>query len=183
MSSAVLDALKSRFGEAVLAVHSQCGDDTALILPDHLVEVAGFLRDSPALAFDLPLDVTAVDCRAEPPPGFSAGCFEVIYHLRSISHRRHLRLKVRVDGEAHSLPSLSRVWRGVMWCEREVWEMFGIHFTNHPELQRLFLPAGFSGHPLRKDFRGQRCQPTVEIATIVDEWSEGLERAGDEEWT
>ncbi len=182
MSSGVLDALKSRFGEAILATHADCGDETAVVAPGQLLEIAGLLRDDPALAFDLPLDVTAVDYFSHPSPRPCATRFEVIYHLRSLSHGHRIRLKVQLTAGAPQLPSLSPIWPGFSWYERETFDMFGIHFANHPDLRRLLLYPEFVGHPLRKDYPLRGYQPTMEMPTLGGNRPAELDSSPEEDW-
>ncbi|MBK9167427.1 MAG: NADH-quinone oxidoreductase subunit C [Bryobacterales bacterium] len=90
--------------------------------------------------------VTAVDrFPAEPR-------FEVVYHLYSIEHNQRLRLKCHVGGEAPEVDSVTGVWQGANWYEREVFDLFGIRFRNHPNLTRIMMPEDWQGHPLRKDY-------------------------------
>ena len=112
---------------------------------DRLVETCIALRDTPALRFNVLIEVTAADYLPRDPR------FEVVYHLLSVSGRRRLRVKVRV-GEAGSLPTVQTVWPSAGWLEREVWDMFGIVFDGHPDLRRLLMPEDWEGHPQRKDY-------------------------------
>ncbi len=110
-----------------------------------LIDVALFLRDDPALKFDLLSDVSAVDHFPDHPR------FAVNYHLYSLENNRELRLKVWLDGEQPQVSSVTGVWPGANWHEREVWDLMGIKFVGHPDPRRIFLPEDFLGHPLRKD--------------------------------
>lgn len=87
--------------------------------------------------------------------------FEVVYHLLSLAHRHRLRLKVLVEDADPRVDSVTSVWTGANWFEREVWDMFGIVFTGHPHLKRLLLYEGFQGHPLRKDYPVNKRQPLI----------------------
>ncbi len=122
------------------------GDLAVLVKKEDIVKVATTVRDHPALAFDLVIDVLGVDMfRPEKR-------FEVVYVLSSTAHKRHLRLKVAVDEEHPVVPSVTAVWPGANWHERETFDMFGIRFDGHPDLRRLYMPEEFEYHPLRKDF-------------------------------
>jgi NADH-quinone oxidoreductase subunit C len=78
--------------------------------------------------------------------------FEVIYHLHSITRNERLRLKCRLSGDDPAIDSVTPVWRGANWYERETFDLFGIIFRNHPDLRRIMLPEDWEGHPLRKDY-------------------------------
>jgi NADH-quinone oxidoreductase subunit C len=90
--------------------------------------------------------VTAVDRYPEEPR------FEVVYHLHSPERNQRLRLKCRLAGENPEIDSVTAVWRGANWYERETFDLFGIRFRNHPDLRRIMLPEDWEGHPLRKDY-------------------------------
>jgi len=139
---ATLDELRRRFPDE--ALEQQDGIDFTVIVPPGLIaEVARVLRDE--LGYDLLCDLTAVD-RPE--------AFEVVYHLYSIARPEPpLVLKVRLtDKSDPRLPSVTPVWEGANFQEREVYDLFGIVFEGHPRLERILLWDGFPGHPLRKDF-------------------------------
>ena len=156
----ILTALCDRFGAEIRAVHAWRGDLTAEVAAGRLVEVARFLRDDPALAFDLLVDVTAVDYLGSVPR------FEVVYHLKSLSRGHRLRVKVRLPEDEARIDTLVDVWRGADWLERETYDMYGIRFVDHPDLRRIYLYEEFEGHPLRKDYPKERRQPLVSRADL-----------------
>ncbi|MGA9389498.1 MAG: NADH-quinone oxidoreductase subunit C [Candidatus Sulfotelmatobacter sp.] len=119
---------------------------TIYIDAPHIREACGLLRDSPDCAFNYLSDVTCVDWYPAEPR------FEVIYHLLSISHKERLRLKVRLDSASPVVESLTPVWPGANYFEREVFDLFGIRFAGHPYLLRILMPEDWEGHPLRKDY-------------------------------
>ncbi|MGQ9503088.1 MAG: NADH-quinone oxidoreductase subunit NuoB, partial [Anaerolineae bacterium] len=122
--------------------------DVLVVQPAHLVEVATYLRDTPDLDYDLLSNLTGVDYLGRDPR------FEVVYHVYSTSRGGGpLVLKARVPEENPELPSLVSVWPSANLQEREVWDLFGIRFTGHPNLKRILLWEGFYGHPLRKNWR------------------------------
>jgi NADH-quinone oxidoreductase subunit C len=164
--SAVLESLKQRFGEAIVATHSECGDDTVVVARDRLLEIAKHVKEAADLDFAMPLDVTAIDYLDYREPKPCPTRFEVVYHLRSLTHKRHLRLKVQVDDDDPRVDSLYSVWRGVGWFERETFDMLGIVFENHPDLRRILLYPEFRGHPLRKDYPVRGYQPTMPLPTL-----------------
>lgn len=137
--------LKQKFPESILQSADFRGELTVVVRKEDIVSVCTFLRDDTELSFDFLSDLTAVDHLGRKPR------FDVIYHLYSLHKNHRFRLKVRV-GEAESVPSVSSVWRAANWLEREVFDMFGIGFDNHPDLRRILMPEDWIGHPLRKDF-------------------------------
>jgi NADH-quinone oxidoreductase subunit C len=152
--SLVLEKLASRFGGAILSTHSNFGNDTAVVAREKIVEICTFLRDDADLRFDLAVDITGVDYLGETPR------FEVVYHLYSVEKKQRVRLKARVPAEDPTIDSVSGVWIGMNWYEREAFDMYGIRFNDHPDLRRILLPETFVGHPLRKDYPKKKRQPT-----------------------
>jgi NADH-quinone oxidoreductase subunit C len=153
--SPILRRLLDAHDEAVTATHARLGDATAVVREFHLVDAMRFLRDDPALAFEMLSDVCAVDYLPRVPR------FEVVYHLYSVRKNHRLRVKVLVDGKSPSVPTLTGLWPSANWMEREVWDLYGIRFTGHPDLRRILLYDEFEGHPLRKDYPKERRQPLV----------------------
>jgi len=158
MSKAVLDALVGKFGDAILETSDACGDDTVVVAANKLLEVATYLRDDEAMAFDSPVFCTCTDwlgMRTDGPR------FEVNYQLRSVKKRHRLRIKIRLEEAAPTLPTLSSIWPGFDWQERETFDMYGIIFEGHPDLRRIYMYEEFEGHPLRKDYPKDKRQPLV----------------------
>ena len=122
------------------------GDWTLLVDRSRLAEVALWLRDAPGAEFDFCSDVTATDW-----PPRAEGRFDVIYCLYSTRLRHRVRVKVKV-GEQQGLPSATSVWPAANWLEREVWDMFGVNFTGHPDRRRILMPEDWQGFPQRKDY-------------------------------
>lgn len=155
MSKRVLDRLKQTFGDAILETHAQHGDETAVVDPARWKEIARFLRDDDRCAMNHFIDLTAVDFLGRREPRF-----EVVLHLRSLEKLHRIRLKARLDDPAR-IDTLSEVWPGANWFERECFDMFGVEFVGHPDLRRILMYPEFEGHPLRKDYDAQRTQPLV----------------------
>jgi NADH-quinone oxidoreductase subunit C len=128
------------FPQAVI----ESGGNSAQVRPEDLLKVVEFLKNEPALSYNYLTDLTAVDYQNH---------FEVVYRLSSLEHNTMLALKVRCyDRESPTLPSITGLYRGADLMEREVFDLMGISFSGHPNLERLFLWEGFQGHPLRKDY-------------------------------
>jgi NADH-quinone oxidoreductase subunit C len=156
----ILERLRGRFGAAVVDIHEQHGDATAVLDRGVLLDALRFCRDEPALRFDVLMDLTAADYLKY--PGREDGPrFEVVYHLYSLAHNHRVRLKVRLDEDDARVPSAVPLWPIADWLEREVWDMFGVRFEGHPDLRRLLMYEEFVGHPLRKDYPINRRQPLI----------------------
>ncbi len=132
--------------EALLAAAEFCGQLALTIAPPRLRDICEFLRRDPELQFDQLVDLTAVDHYPVAPR------FEVVYHLRSLHLKHRLRLKAPLGGDHPRIESLIGLWPGADMLEREVFDLFGIHFDGHPNLRRLMMPDDWEGHPLRKDY-------------------------------
>ena len=138
-------ALQSGVPGAVEALSFWVGDWTVIVPADRLLEVARFLRDDPATAFDYCSDVTAVDW----PP--RAQRFDMVYCLYSTRLRQRIRVKVRA-AEGDPVPSVVELWPAANWLEREVYDQFGVNIVGHPDLRRILMPDDWQGHPQRKDY-------------------------------
>lgn len=156
MSKEALDRFTSQFKAEVLATHADHGDETAIVKRERVVEMVTFLRDDPALSFELLSDLTGVDYLGVKEPRF-----EVVYHFYSVSKNQRLRLKVPLEEGDPSLPSVVDVYKSALWMEREAWDLYGIVFEGHPDLRRILLYAEFEGHPLRKDYETEHRQPRI----------------------
>jgi len=141
LSTYLGEKLSGRIGEAVLAY----GELTVSVDPGNLIEVATFLRDDPRCQFISIIDISGADYPS------LARRFDVVYHLLSPKQNVRIRLKVQADEET-LVPSLTSVYPGADWYERETYDLYGVLFSGHPDLRRLLTDYGFEGHPLRKDF-------------------------------
>ena len=112
----------------------------------HIREACALLRDDPSCQYNFLSDITCVDWYPAEPR------FEVIYHLLSIPKKERVRLKVRVGSSSPVVESLTAVWPGANYFEREIFDLFGVRFSGHPYLRRLLMPEDWEGHPLRKDY-------------------------------
>ncbi len=144
MNEKVTARLKERFPE--LTTSEYRGELTVIVPKRDIVEVCRFLHDDEALRFDSIRDICGADyARAEER-------FEVVYNLYSVAHRTRVRLKVRLEESEMRLATVTGIWAGASWMERETYDMYGIVFEGHPDLRRIYLPEEFEYHPLRKDF-------------------------------
>ncbi len=132
-------------GDAVKGFEVAAGELTLAAAPERIVDVMRFLRDDERCRFISFIDVTAVDRLGREPR------FDVVYHLLSPAQNLRIRLKVHADEET-IVPSVTGVWPGADWYERETYDLYGVLFSGHPDLRRILTDYGFEGHPLRKDF-------------------------------
>jgi|TARA_A100001037_G_scaffold45696_1_gene36882 NADH-quinone oxidoreductase subunit C len=135
----------AKLGNAVIDHHIRNGELNVETTVDDIVRVLKFLRDDASCQFKSLMDVCGVDYPEQEKR------FEVNYNLLSYKHNQRIRIKVRTD-EDTPVPSVSTVFPTASWFERECWDMYGVFFSEHPDLRRLLTDYGFEGHPLRKDF-------------------------------
>ncbi len=140
-----ITALQNAVPGAVEQISYYVGDWTVIVPVAKLVEAGRFLHDAPETAFDFCSDVTASDWPPRPQR------FDVVYCLFSTHHRKRLRLKVRA-AEHDPVPSVTGIWPAADWLEREVYDLFGVNFTGHPNRKRILMPDDWQGHPQRKDY-------------------------------
>jgi NADH-quinone oxidoreductase subunit C len=138
--------LKERFGVAVESIYEFRDEVTLSVKKEIIDEVCRFLHDNTEWRFDICEDVTAIDWY-EP-----VNRFEVVYHLFCLKHKIRIVLKAKVDERDCVVPTISSVYTGANWQEREVYDMFGIEFSDHPDLRRIYMPEDYEYFPLRKDF-------------------------------
>lgn len=144
-ADAIHERVQAVLGEKIIAANTIRNYLTIEIAAEELLAVATVLRDDPELRFNYFGDVTAVHW-----PGESKE-YEVVYHLRSIPANRSIRVKARISAD-ESVESMVQVWPGADWPEREVYDLMGVNFVNHPDLRRIMMDEDYEYHPLRKDF-------------------------------
>jgi NADH-quinone oxidoreductase subunit C len=159
VSNVVVDALRAWSTNAIEEVLEFRGETTLVVPRKVLRTIAARCREDNALQFNLLTDATCVDRFPMEPR------FELNYHLVSIPHRRKVRLRVRLAGDDPVVDSLVPVWPGANWLEREIFDLFGIQFTGHPDLRRILLPDDWEGYPLRKDYPVEGFRDIPAIAT------------------
>ena len=172
----LLTDLRERLGARILNDKYETGQLTIEVGAADITDVCQILRDDEALAFNQLTDLCGVDylsygkadweTRDTTRTGFSRGVsqgvyidtqdiedrFAVVYHLLSLQHNRRLRLRCFVSGQPAKIASVTPIWAGANWLEREVFDLFGILFEGHPDMRRILTDYGFKGHPFRKDF-------------------------------
>ena len=191
MDIEVTRTVQETFPQHIIGTHRYRGQETMLIKREGLLDVARFLKGRAAMAFDFLMDLTCVDylkfgktlhsapTLATPSPlpyymnsapaserwerlVLNDACrFDLVYHFYSTAHRHRLRIKVPLALADPVVDSLTSLWDSANWFEREVWDMFGITFTGHPNLRRILMYEEFQGHPLRKDYPVRKRQPLI----------------------
>ncbi len=160
---AFVDRLKKACGDGVVGANFEAIDPWVEVTPAALVDVCRYLKDDAELQFDMLNCITAVDYLETDPKKAKKADFdphiEVVYHMWSVPNKTSLVVKVKlprwrddVEGQLPELPSVSGIWRTADWHEREVYDLSGIHFTDHPNLRRILCPEDWEGYPLRKDY-------------------------------
>lgn len=153
----IRDTIPELFEKAVLDHKEFRGELTLWVKSDYLIEFAQTIRQNPDLKFNYLSDLTAVDHLREMKEGDPR--FEVVYHFFSTKTKRRIRLKVAAWGDPPTVPSLTPIWVGADWHERECYDMFGIIFEGHPDLRRILMPDDWEGYPLRKDHPASEQEP------------------------
>jgi|Deesub1362B_J571_1020462.scaffolds.fasta_scaffold04436_4 NADH-quinone oxidoreductase subunit C len=144
----ILKKIREKFGDAVLETSDALGEAAVSVRRDVIVDLLKFLREDPDLAFDFLMDLCGVDYLEM--GGFER--FAVVYHLYSLKHNHRVRVKAFVPENDPRIDSVTELWAAANWAEREVYDMYGIEFNNHPDMRRILCPDDFVGNPLRKDF-------------------------------
>ncbi|MDR3416107.1 MAG: NADH-quinone oxidoreductase subunit C/D [Nevskia sp.] len=180
----VVRELYARFGENLFVLQpTKDGVPTLWVPKERYAEVLAFLKNEVPRPYKMLLDLSAVDERLRRHrEGLPPADFTLFYHLLSIERdiatrgAGDVRIKVALQGDAPSVPTLCKLWANANWYEREVWDLFGIVFEGHPNLQRILLPRTWKGHPLRKDYpaRATEFDPFMLDAARQDAEQEGL---------
>jgi NADH-quinone oxidoreductase subunit C len=159
----IIAIVEKQFGERIKSKKLDAIDPFFVVDAGTLIEVCRFLRDDPRLKFEMLNCITGTDYfepdpKKAPKAGFDAHT-EVVYHFSSVTHGHRTVLKVVLPrwkgdkpGELPEVPSVTALWRGANWHEREVYDLSGVWFTGHPDLTRILLSEDWVGHPLRKDY-------------------------------
>ncbi len=144
---AVVQTLRKKFGENITEVTCLpllADNITVVVAAEAIHEICSFLRYNPKQLYEL-----CSDCCGN---HFDDGHFELLYHLYSFINNQRIRLKVKLEGETPSVDTISDIWQGMNFFEREIYDMYGIRFNNHPDMRRILMPDYWKGHPLRKDY-------------------------------
>jgi NADH-quinone oxidoreductase subunit C len=137
--------VQDTLGDAVTGITMRLGELSIEINRDDVLKIIKFLRDDVNCQFLTLLDVCGVDYPEDDER------FEIVYHMLSMTHNNRIRIKLRTD-EDTPVASVTSLFSSANWWEREIWDLFGVAFIDHPDLRRILTDYGFEGHPLRKDF-------------------------------
>jgi len=147
-----LDELKSSLEQLLPGVSVAVEGSSLVVPPKDLTAVCRCLKDTDRFRLDYVANLTAVDYPSDPAGG-GAGRIEVVYHLYSMAHKHGpVTLRVKLDRANPVVDSVTPIWRAAEFQEREVYDLFGVRFTGHPDLRRILMWEGFEGHPMRKDY-------------------------------
>lgn len=152
-NSGLVDELTAQFGASIFTQQHTVDEVTTLwVLKEHIKTVLYYLKHNIPEPFELLYDLSAIDERSQAKKnGSPSSDFTLVYHLLSFKRNCFIRLKVALLGNYPSMPSVSAIWKNADWYECEVYDMFGIHFEDHPHLRRILMPLTWEGHPLRKE--------------------------------
>ncbi len=144
-ADSAVNRLKEKFPSSIGEITTFRGEVTVLVVKKDIHEICQFLHSDPDLQYQFLTDLCGLDFFPQTPR------FEVVYLLYSMKNNQRLRIKAKV-AEGEAISSVESIWRAANWLEREVYDLFGIPFENHPDLRRILLWDDYEGHPLRKDY-------------------------------
>jgi len=142
----VIDKVKNEFGNTVKEITDFRNDLCFTVDKTDIINLAKFLKGDEEFQFITCKDITAIDWATR------KNRFTVVYQIYSYKNNFPLRIKAVIENEPYEIESVTSIWAGANWYERETFDMYGIVFLNHPDLRRMYMPEGFQYHPLRKDF-------------------------------
>lgn len=153
LPEAIKSAVEAALGDKAHSVKVALGEVTVVVSAENYHAAALILRDDPTCNFEQLIDLCAVDYSEFLAESFDGLRFCVVCHLLSVANNQRLRLKVfAADDKLPMLPTITDIWSGANWFEREAFDLFGVVFVGHPDLRRILTDYGFVGHPFRKDF-------------------------------
>lgn len=165
----IYQALQERFAARLLAFHGAVLDPSITVDAPALHEVSEFLRHDPRFLFDSLMCLSGVDYGPE------KNVVGVVYHLHSTVHLHKITLKVEVPRQDGVVPSVCDIWGTAEWHEREAYDLYGMHFEDHPDLRRILLPDDWEGHPLLKDYQVQEFYHGIRVPYVGDPPGIGME--------
>lgn len=172
----ILEKLKGQYFESILGSQDRFGQLEIQVEASSVALVIQTLRDDPAFAFNMLVDIVGIDYSAF--PNWTGDRFGVAYLLKSLSLGHRLQLKATVPEVGPAVPTVSHLYANANWLEREAFDQFGINFAGHPNLKRILNHHEFIGHPLRKDYPITRRQPLSANESLMDEMAVRLKERG-----
>jgi len=157
-SQQLLELLNAKLGSQMVSSTVELGDAVIVIGREKMLDFFRLLKLDSELAFNMLIDLTVVDWMDQ-----REDRFEVVYHFLSLSTQHRLRIKIAVTEDDPAVESITSLWSGANYFEREAWDMYGVTFKGHPDLRRILMYDEFKGHPLRKDYPVQAKQPRVPL--------------------
>jgi NADH-quinone oxidoreductase subunit C len=154
----LVEFVKTTLGVSEVVTDVKASPHAIVVGADQIVPLCQALYQDPATYFDMLTCITGID------NGPQANTMEVVYNLYSIPYHHAVMLRVVLTRENPKVPSLTSIWRGADWLEREVFDMYGIQFEGHPDLRRILMPADWEGYPLRKDYQQQERYRNMNVA-------------------
>lgn len=176
MNNTLLENLQEKFGTAILEITDSKDMPTIFCKKDSIFNLLKHMRDDVEFNCNLLTDITAVDYLKYPVKQRQR--FAVVYHLHSLDKGRRFRIKVPLAMADLNLASACSLWKTANWLEREVWDMYGIRFNEHPNLKRILTHLEFEGHALRKDYPIERRQILTTNDSLMDEMDKRLKEKG-----
>lgn len=176
MSIELAQRLQQRFADAITEVQDARDMPVLICKKDQISAILTHLRDDPDYQCNLLTDITAVDYLKYPVK--QPQRFAVVYILYSLEHGHRFRLKAYLSVADLSIDSAVPLWKTANWLEREIWDMYGIRFNNHPNLKRILNHIEFEGHPLRKDYPVDKRQILTINDSLMDEMDKRLKEKG-----
>lgn len=164
----IYSQLQSQFGERILTFHEKNVDPYIVVDAAAIHDVSQYVRQAPDLQFDSLMCLSGVDYGPEKTLG-------VVYHLHSTTLRHKITLKVEVPRAHGSLPTVCDIWGTADWHEREAYDLFGMHFANHPDHRRILLPDDWEGYPLLKDYQVQEFYQGIRVPYVGDPPNIGMD--------
>ncbi|WP_053406454.1 NADH-quinone oxidoreductase subunit C [Persicobacter sp. CCB-QB2] len=159
----IVNRITARFGEEmILSQELQDHPHSITVTSENIHPLCAFLKDEEELYFD------QLSCLSGTDDGPKAGTLGVVYNLYSIPYNHHLMIKVKLprneeNVKAPEIATVSDLWKTADWHEREAFDLYGIHFSDHPDLRRILLPADWEGHPMRKDYEAQEYYHGIKV--------------------
>ncbi len=163
MNKEVINKIIENFSQEIISSYFDKGMPIFIIKKDGLLRFVKYIKEEPDIRMNQVTDITAVDWYKKRDERF-----EIVYHFYSYIYNHRLRLKVNLLEDDTRVPSISEIFKGANWFERECYDMYGIIFLNHPDLRRILLYPEFVGHPLRKDYPIDKRQPLVKLRRVEE---------------